>query len=128
MELLRESRERKTAALCRKHVSRKVRGTADPSASLGMTKERATVSKRVVAGPMSSSSPWMAQRQMAIPVEMSDENVTVQQPLFMRPLPFPLSSRAKPRDLQFRGPFVEMFFDRSVVEASAVFSGNRTKQ
>src|SRR5450631_4074887 len=32
-------------------ISRKVRGTADPSASLGMTKERATVALRVVAGP-----------------------------------------------------------------------------
>jgi hypothetical protein len=31
----------------------------------------------------------------------------------MEPSPFPLSSRAKPRDLQFRGPFVEMFFDRA---------------
>jgi hypothetical protein len=30
--------------------------------------------------------------------------------------PFPLSSRAQPRDLQFRGPLLEMFFDnRSVV-------------
>jgi hypothetical protein len=27
----------------------------------------------------------------------------------MEPSPFPLSSRAKPRDLQFRGPFLEMF-------------------
>jgi hypothetical protein len=26
---------------------------------------------------------------------------------FMEPLPSPLSSRAKPRDLQFRGPFLE---------------------
>jgi hypothetical protein len=31
------------------------------------------------------------------------------------PSPSPLSSRAKPRDLQFRGPFVEMFFDRGVM-------------
>jgi hypothetical protein len=37
----------------------------------------------------------------------------------MEPLPFPLSSRAKPtcpgvpwRDLQFSGPFLEVFFDR----------------
>ncbi|MEA2538964.1 MAG: hypothetical protein QOH35_330 [Acidobacteriaceae bacterium] len=29
------------------------------------------------------------------------------------PQPFPLSSRAKPRDLQFYGPFLEMFFDPS---------------
>ena len=28
--------------------------------------------------------------------------------------PFPLSSRAKPRDLQFRGPFLEMFFEEAV--------------
>jgi hypothetical protein len=27
--------------------------------------------------------------------------------------PFPLSSRAQPRDLQFRGPLLEMFFDRA---------------
>jgi hypothetical protein len=27
--------------------------------------------------------------------------------------PSPLSSRAKPRDLQFRGPFLEMFFDQA---------------
>jgi hypothetical protein len=30
---------------------------------------------------------------------------------FQQPLPFPLSSRAKSRDLQFRGPLLEMFFD-----------------
>jgi hypothetical protein len=35
------------------------------------------------------------------------KNVSVQQPRSMKPLPFPLSSRAKSRDLQFRGPFVE---------------------
>ena len=31
----------------------------------------------------------------------------------MEPLPFPLSSRAKPRDLRFRGPILEMFFNRA---------------
>jgi hypothetical protein len=41
------------------------------------------------------------------------KNASVQQPLSKEPSPFPLSSRAKPRDLQFRGPFVEMFFDRA---------------
>jgi hypothetical protein len=35
------------------------------------------------------------------------KNASVQQPLFMEPFPFPLSSRAKPRDLQFRGSFLE---------------------
>ena len=33
------------------------------------------------------------------------EDVSVQQGLFMEPLPFPLSSRAKPRDLQFPRTF-----------------------
>jgi hypothetical protein len=41
------------------------------------------------------------------------KNASVQQRLSMEPLPFPLSSRAKPRDLQFRGPVLEMFFDRA---------------
>jgi hypothetical protein len=36
----------------------------------------------------------------------------------MKAPPFPLSSRAKPRDLQFRGPFLETFFDRAIVEVS----------
>jgi hypothetical protein len=31
----------------------------------------------------------------------------------MGALPSTLSSRAKPRDLRFSGPFVEMFFDRA---------------
>jgi hypothetical protein len=35
------------------------------------------------------------------------KNAPVQQPLSREPLPFPLSSRAKPRDLQLRGPFLE---------------------
>jgi hypothetical protein len=37
----------------------------------------------------------------------------VQPPLFMAPSPSPLSSRAKPRDLQFYGPFLEMFFSQA---------------
>jgi hypothetical protein len=43
------------------------------------------------------------------------KTASVRQPLSIEPLTFPLSSRAKPRDLRFRGPFVEMFFDRTVV-------------
>ena len=35
----------------------------------------------------------------------------VQQPLFMEASPSPLSSRPKRRDLQFRGPLLEKFFD-----------------
>jgi hypothetical protein len=44
---------------------------------------------------------------MGLRPTLGDENVPVWQPLFMEPLPFPLSSRAKTRDLQFHGPFVE---------------------
>jgi hypothetical protein len=51
----------------------KVRGTADPSASLGMTKERAMVSWRVVAGPRGFSSPWISQRPRTTPVEMTNQ-------------------------------------------------------
>ena len=41
------------------------------------------------------------------------KNVSVRQPPSVEPLPFPLSSRAKPRDLRFSGPFVEMFFSKA---------------
>ena len=41
------------------------------------------------------------------PVQSNLKSASVQQPLFMEPLPFPLSSRAKPRDLQFRGLLLE---------------------
>ena len=34
----------------------------------------------------------------------------------MEALPYPLSSRAKPRDLQFYRPLLEMFFDRSAAK------------
>jgi hypothetical protein len=83
--------------LGRKTFPRRVRGTADPSAALGMTKERATLQWRVVDGPKAFSLPW------------------IQPPLFMEPQPSPLSSRAKPRDLQFYGPVLDMFFDRAAV-------------
>jgi hypothetical protein len=43
------------------------------------------------------------------------KNASIPQPICIKLLPFPLSSRAKPRDLRFRGPFVEMFFDRVVM-------------
>ena len=39
------------------------------------------------------------------------KKASVRQLLFIEPWPFPLSSRAQPRDLQFRGPLLEMFFD-----------------
>jgi hypothetical protein len=34
--------------------------------------------------------------------------------MHMEALPFPLSSRAKPRDLQFYRPILEMFFEEAV--------------
>ena len=56
------NRVKLNAAFCRnlgKTFPRKVRGTADPSTSLGMTKEMATVSWKVVAGPVHFLSPWV---------------------------------------------------------------------
>jgi hypothetical protein len=52
---------------------------------------------------------------MGLRPTQGDEKASVRQPLSTEPLPFPLSSRAKPRDLQFSGPFVEMFFDQSCI-------------
>jgi hypothetical protein len=37
-------------------------------------------------------------------MDMEMKNASVQKPLSMDPSPFPLSSRAKPRDLQFTQP------------------------
>jgi hypothetical protein len=38
-----------------------------------MTKERAMVSWRVVAGPRGFSSPWISQRPRTTPVEMTNQ-------------------------------------------------------
>jgi hypothetical protein len=38
------------------------------------------------------------------------KNAFRQKPLSVERSPFPLSSRAKPRDLQFYGPVLDMFF------------------
>src|ERR1700678_3867998 len=40
--------------------------------------------------------------------------LTCWQPLSMKALPSPLSSRAQPRDLRFSGPLLEMFFGLNV--------------
>jgi hypothetical protein len=45
------------------------------------------------------------------PAKRDEKTLSVQQPLSIEASPSPLSSRAQPRDLQFRGPFLEMFFD-----------------
>jgi hypothetical protein len=52
--------------------------------------------------------PLFQQPPFPFPAAVSFSN----RPLFTTTLPF-LSSRAKPRDLQFRETFVEMFFDRA---------------
>src|ERR1035438_8615559 len=46
------------------------------------------------------------------------KNASVRRPLSMEPLPFPCHpdrSEAERRDLRFRRPIVEMFFDRAVM-------------
>jgi hypothetical protein len=58
--------------------------------TLGMTEERVV--------------PWT--KAFFITSSGLPKDAFLQQPLS------PLSSRAKPRDLQFHGPFLEMFFDR----------------
>jgi hypothetical protein len=50
---------------------------------------------------------------MSLRPTQGDENAFHQKPLSIEGSPFPLSSRAKPRDLQFRGPFLETFVDRA---------------
>ena len=51
----------------------------------------------------------------------------VRQPLIMEASPSPLSSRAQPRDLQFRGPFLEMFFDSALEWKDLRFSPSRIR-
>jgi hypothetical protein len=41
--------------------------------------------------------------------------MSIQQLLSLVAPASPLSSRAKPRDLRFSGPLLEMFFDRGVI-------------
>jgi len=51
---------------------------------------------------------------MGLRPTQDDEKRLGQQPLSIEPLPFPCHpdrSEAERRDLRFRGPFVEMFFD-----------------
>jgi hypothetical protein len=63
--------------------------------------------------PYKSTDPPLSSRVVGWtcgpPKEM--KKASVRQLLFIEPLPLPLSSRAQPRDLQFRGPLLEMFFD-----------------
>jgi hypothetical protein len=51
---------------------RKVRGTADPSTSLGMTKERATLFGKWFLNRRRFSSPWVGRRPVTLPVEMTN--------------------------------------------------------
>jgi hypothetical protein len=84
--------------------------------TLGMTKERARF-----------YGEWLRTDKASRP---SNGRYTGSGPPFREPSPFPLSSRAKPRDLQFYGPFVDTFSTERSVEISAVFSllRNRSQQ
>ena len=59
--------------------------------------------------PLSSRPEW----SMGLRPTQGDEKRLLSGTLSMKASPFPLSSRAQPRDLQFREPFLEMFFDRA---------------
>jgi hypothetical protein len=53
---------------------------------------------------------------MGLRPTQGNEKHSVRHPLSMEPSPFPCHpdrSVAERRDLRFRGPFVEMFFDRA---------------
>jgi hypothetical protein len=67
------------------------------------------------------SSCWTGTVMGLGPTQGDEKTPSLQQPLSTEPLTSPLSSRAKPRDLQFRGPFVEMFFD--IAERSGEICG-----
>jgi hypothetical protein len=60
-------------------------------------------------GTLGGPQPYRPEESWACGPSKVMKNTFGRQPLFTEPQPFPLSSRAKPRDLQFRGPFVEMF-------------------
>src|SRR6202453_4539817 len=77
---------------------------------------------RPAAGPNGSFTLTLSSRPefswaVGPPKEMKNGShaatALMQQRLSMGALPSTLSSRAKPRDLRFSGPFVEMFFDRA---------------
>jgi len=78
-----------------KHFHATLSSAAWQEIRVGMTKERATTLWKVVDGPTALFIKLVGRRPMTLPV---------QQPPSMQPAPFPLSSRAKPRDLQFNGP------------------------
>ena len=69
-----------------------------------LLKERVVVTERtVVKGQVDGRGTETTASPLATALSFGNRT------LFTTTLPF-LSSRAKPRDLQFRGPFVEMFF------------------
>jgi hypothetical protein len=49
------------------------------------------------------------------PIQGNEKRLSFQQLLSMEAPPSPLSSRAKPRDLRFSGPLLDMFFDRGIM-------------
>ena len=97
----------------RKTFPGRVRGTADPSASLGMTKRRGRWFVKIC---------YSREGFSCVPAATSHASPTfsfVHENGFGSAISLPrtttlsfLSSRAKPRDLRFYGPFVEMFLGK----------------
>jgi hypothetical protein len=78
-------------------------GTADPSASLGMTKERIALPFRFDAKDDEQQVPPLRYAPVGMTplLGMHKKTHSARQALSMEASSFPLSSRAKPRDLRF---------------------------
>jgi hypothetical protein len=63
-----------------------------------------------------SLSPLSPEWSMGLRPTQGDEKRLLSGTLSMKASPSPLSSRAQPRDPQFREPFLEMFFDRAYTD------------
>jgi hypothetical protein len=83
--------------------------TADPSASVGMTKGGAALSFRFDAADDKQQVPPLRFAPVGMTLLLGTDRRThsSQQPPSMEASSFPLSSRAKPRDLRFNGPRLE---------------------
>jgi hypothetical protein len=111
---VRSGRDDKSVAGQGSPFPRKVRRTAGPSASLGMTKERAPTLSKVVAEPKRFSAPWVDYRPVITPVKMT---IQLQENMVSLVEREDLSPRA---ELSSRP-------ERSVVERSAVSSWSPTQ-
>ena len=82
-------------AACAPSVRKGACSSRNPPTSTGNPGERTRISY-YAAPKMTSFAAFIKESRMS----------------FAEPIALPLSSRAQPRDLQFRGPFLEMFFSR----------------